>query len=203
MVPAWQVAQRSREVGASVSALVVNFFGGPGTGKSTTAAAVFALLKQLGVNCELALEYAKDKVWERSLNVLANQIYVFAQQHHRIWRLLDQVDVVITDSPLLLSLHYGSVLSESFKQLVLEEHRKLRSFNVMLVRQKPYEQAGRLQTEEQARLVDQALLNILMSNGIDFGMIDCSPGVEDELAAQVLSMLRSESVAQTDTAQGP
>jgi len=33
--------------------LVVNLYGGPGTGKSTTAAATFAELKMAGINCEL------------------------------------------------------------------------------------------------------------------------------------------------------
>ena len=49
--------------------LVVNFFAGPGAGKSSMAAGLFAELKFRGVNCELATEYAKDKVWEGSLGV--------------------------------------------------------------------------------------------------------------------------------------
>ena len=47
-------------------AIVINLFAGPGVGKSTTAARVFAELKLKGVNCEMALEFAKDKVWEES-----------------------------------------------------------------------------------------------------------------------------------------
>ena len=49
-----------------MSALVINLFGGPGCGKSTIAALLFGKLKQNGINCEMALEYAKDKVWEES-----------------------------------------------------------------------------------------------------------------------------------------
>ena len=40
--------------------LVINLFGAPGVGKSTGAAKVFTELKQLGVNCELVGEVAKD-----------------------------------------------------------------------------------------------------------------------------------------------
>ena len=43
---------------------IVNLYGGPGTGKSTTAAALFAEMKIRGVNCEYIQEYAKDKAWE-------------------------------------------------------------------------------------------------------------------------------------------
>jgi adenylate kinase family enzyme len=37
--------------------LVVNLWGGPGSGKSTGACYIFAQLKLLGVNCEYVSEY--------------------------------------------------------------------------------------------------------------------------------------------------
>ena len=40
--------------------MIINLFGGPGTGKSTGAAYIFAKLKMCGVNCELITEFAKD-----------------------------------------------------------------------------------------------------------------------------------------------
>ena len=39
---------------------VINLYGGPGTGKSTTAAALFALIKREGYNVELVTEFAID-----------------------------------------------------------------------------------------------------------------------------------------------
>ena len=59
--------------------IVVNLYGGPGSGKSTTAAGIFSELKMLGLNTELVTEYAKDKVWEKHESILDNQIYVFAK----------------------------------------------------------------------------------------------------------------------------
>jgi adenylylsulfate kinase-like enzyme len=41
---------------------VINLFGGPGTGKSTLAAALFTDLKMKGINAELVTEFAKDLV---------------------------------------------------------------------------------------------------------------------------------------------
>lgn len=141
--------------------VVVNLFGGPGIGKSTTAAEVFATLKHMGINVELVTEFAKDMVWEKSVRTLDNQIFVFANQHHRLWRLRDQVDVIVTDSPLLLSLYYGNEESETFEQLVLEEFNRFTNFNVLLQRTKPYNPAGRLQTEVQAKQIDDEVRRIL------------------------------------------
>ena len=52
--------------------IVCNFFSGPGAGKSTLAAATFARLKMLNVNCELVTEFAKDKTWEKNFTALSN-----------------------------------------------------------------------------------------------------------------------------------
>jgi len=147
---------------------IINLFGGPGTGKSTTAAAIFSELKYRNINCEMALEYAKDRVWEGSEVVLDNQIYIFGKQHHRIWRLLDKVDYIITDSPLLNSILYYQGGNEFFPRCVFEEHQKLENTNIFLVREKPYNPAGRVQTEEKARLLDQRIVGILEYLGQDF-----------------------------------
>ena len=54
--------------------ICINLTAQPGAGKSTLAAATFAKLKMLGINCELVTEFAKDKVWENNKMALSNQI---------------------------------------------------------------------------------------------------------------------------------
>jgi hypothetical protein len=142
--------------------LVVNLFGGPGIGKSTVAAALFAMLKLNGVSCELVTEYAKDKVWEGSDDMLRDQIYVFAKQFHRVWALQGKVDVVVTDSPFLLSLYYGrDATSDAFKRTVVDEYDKMWNLDILLNRSVPYDPAGRQQTAKQAIEVDQFLGELL------------------------------------------
>ena len=68
-------------------ALICNIFGGPGVGKSTTAARIFVGLKDLGINTELATEFAKDKSWEGAHSTLACQPYITGTQIWRIERL--------------------------------------------------------------------------------------------------------------------
>ena len=85
---------------------IINLIGGPGVGKSTIASGLFSELKQRKVSCEYVSEYAKEVTWEQTHKLLENQIHVFSEQFRRQYRLLGQVDFVITDSPLLLNTVY-------------------------------------------------------------------------------------------------
>jgi protein-disulfide isomerase len=53
--------------------IFVNLFGGPGTGKSTLCAGIFSQLKIKGIDCEMALEYVKDLVWEESFEKIKTE----------------------------------------------------------------------------------------------------------------------------------
>lgn len=149
-----------------MSALVVNLYGGPCSGKSSMMAGVFSELKWLGINCEMGPEFAKEKVWEESFKILGNQIYVFGKQLHTLYRVVDKVEVVITDSPLLLSLIYGHNEGVAFKNLVIDVYKRFNNFDVFLRRAKRYNPAGRLQTEEEAKEIDLKLKTLFAENNI-------------------------------------
>ena len=102
--------------------LVINLIGGPGSGKSTCASGIFYQLKKLGVNCELALEFAKDKVWEEPIKKLDDQFYIFGKLYHKLFRLNDKVDVIITDSPLIISILYNKISSQYFNDFVKKQY---------------------------------------------------------------------------------
>lgn len=152
--------------------IVVNMFGGPGVSKSTMCASVFSYLKWKNVETEMALEYAKDLVWQGSENVLGNQIYVFGKQHQRMNRLKGKVDVIVTDSPLLLSIIYDSTGNKLFNELVISEFKKYNNLNFFLKRVKEYHSNGRLQNEEQAKQLDAKIKSMLETNGINFQEVD-------------------------------
>ena len=90
--------------------IVVNLFGGPGSGKSTGAAYIFSQLKMAGINCELITEYAKDKTWEKNMTALDCQEYILGKQSYRMKRCADKVDVIVTDSPLPIGLFFNNGL---------------------------------------------------------------------------------------------
>lgn len=148
--------------------LIVNMLAGPGVGKSTMTAAVFAELKILGFKVEMVTEYAKGMTWQKSTKVLENQIYVFGKQHHYLTRPKDQVDVIVTDSPLLMSIIYDKENNEHLQKLILFEHQKMNNLNFFLVRSHEYQKIGRSQNEEEAKLIDFSILDVLKENNIQY-----------------------------------
>lgn len=171
--------------------LIVSLYAGPGVGKSTTMAGVFTELKLNGVNCEMAPEFAKEKVWEKSFEVLKNQIYLFAKQYHSIARLHGQVDVIITDSPLLLSLIYDNTDLPEFKDLVLAVNNKFRMLNYVLTRHKTYNPAGRMQNENEAIILDTKIKKMLEDNSISYLCVDAGKPAIKYISAEVLWILNS------------
>ena len=83
--------------------IVVNLLAGPGTGKSTTAAGTFAELKHRGHRVELVTEVAKEMCYEGVPHPF-DQRYILTEQRHRLERLVGQVDIVISDAPLIFGL---------------------------------------------------------------------------------------------------
>ncbi len=149
---------------------IINYYAGPGTGKSTTATAVFSELKQLGINCEYVSEYAKDATWERrGPKVFQAQEYLFGKQHFRMSRVSDEVDIIITDSPILLTLVY---MPEGFGMpslvpTVKEAYALYDNLDIFLERNKPYNPKGRNQTLEQAKELDGRIKGILHETSQD------------------------------------
>ena len=149
--------------------IIVNLIGGPGSGKSTTAAGLYYELKKLNINCEMALEYAKDKVYEESFKTMDDQLYIFGKQYHRMWRLKDSVDVIITDSPLLLSIFYNKTKSNYFDDLVIEQYNRFNNLLYILQRDGiKFQQEGRLQNEKESIQIDSSIKNILNKNNIEY-----------------------------------
>lgn len=161
--------------------VVINLIGGPGCGKSTTAAGLFYEMKKLGIKCELVCEYTKEKVWEESFNTLNDEIYLFAKQLHKQWRLKGKVDFIITDHCLLNSIIFNKEKSESFKNLIFDEFNKFDNINFFITREKNYETAGRIETYEESIKLDQQFKDLFNENNIKYQEISYNSAVDDIL----------------------
>lgn len=152
---------------------IVNLLGGPGCGKSTTAAALFAELKLRGAHCEHVQEWVKGWAWEgRAPDGPFDQLYIFAKQARAEARLFGKVDFVITDSPVLFSAFYEQkYLGHTIvKDSLPEYYRAARTagvehLNFFLSRFKDYDPRGRYQTADEAAEIDGEMLEFLRING--------------------------------------
>lgn len=173
--------------------VVVNLFGGPGSGKSTTAAAVFAELKMRGRNVELVTEYVKKWAWRGIKPGVFDQVYFFGKQAHAESILYGKVEAIITDSPLLLAAYYEDhfqpdwqvVRPAVFQFLKKTGEAGVIRKNYWLTRKKAYNPAGRYQTEGEAREIDQEMDSWLVSNRVPFEDI----AVDDRKRANLIASL--------------
>jgi hypothetical protein len=165
--------------------LVVNLVAGPGAGKSTTAADIFALLKKSDVNAELVREYAKDLSWIKDFKTLADQYYVTMTQQYRQYMVDGQVDVMTTDSPLIVGLLYyeekNKKIKNLFTKLILEMYKSQDNMTFYIKRKKKYNPAGRNQDEKEAIQKDKDAKNLLDVYKIPYTIID-----GNKRAAQVI-----------------
>lgn len=145
---------------------VINLFAGPGAGKSTTRAALFAELKYRGIRVEEVTEYAKDLTWDEHGSLLSDQLMILANQNRKLERLRNKVDLVISDSPILLGINYRvpGYLPSYFEKLVWELWETYDNYNYFINRTKKYNSYGRTQTEEEAKKLDCLIMDLLISS---------------------------------------
>ncbi len=152
---------------------IIACLGGPGAGKSTTAAGVFHRLKLMGANCELVTEYAKDLSYERRNVALGNQAYVFGKQLQRFHVLDGTVELVVTDSPPILGLLYApDWYPPSFGEFVRFMVGRYDNRYYLLNRKKPFVQVGRHHTESESIELDSRIRRLFDEHSIPYTVID-------------------------------
>ena len=154
-------------------AIIINLIGGPGTGKSILAADLFAYFKRNYITCDISWEYIKKKIREKALKVIQSQIYIFGKQQFQLFTMRDEVEVVITDSPLILSAIYDKTECQSLKDLVLKEFNSYNNIVYFIERDEAvkYEQEGRYQDLTGAKLVDEKVKKFMNDNKIPYKII--------------------------------
>jgi len=172
---------------------VINLLAGPCSGKSVTAALLFARMKMGGFKVELVTEYAKDLVYADRTNVLENdQLYILAKQNYRLSNLVGKVDYIITDTCLLLSNVYpdfhGQDISDTFIDLVRETFNRYDNVNFFLDRPEGYQEFGRTQTHEEALRLDNMILDQLEDSGASFNRVKTDDQTVDKILQHILDI---------------
>ena len=152
---------------------VVNLLGGPGIGKSTLAATIYVELKRRGMEVEYVAEYPKELVYQNNTVALSDQVYVFAHQYHKIWTAAQHNELIITDSPILLSAMYNPDTSHNFQELIVELHSNFNSMNVVLKRTaETHSMVGRVHSLTESVSVDNRIRELLDYRSIEYVEFD-------------------------------
>ena len=161
---------------------VINFYGGAGIGKSTIAADIFSKLKRKGYKTELVGEYAKWLWYQNATDIVQDQLYLFAEQVHRL-KTLERygVEYAICDSPLPLNIIYNNEPEEIFDALVMHEHWKFDNVEYLLRRSDEFISIdGRKETNlERAKEKDAQIKEVLEAGKIEYTVI--SPWETDKV----------------------
>jgi len=151
--------------------LLVNLFAGPSAGKTTAALELTAALKKKGYNVEYVSEFAKELVLENKTEFLKNQEYVTDEQYHRLDRLRNSgVEIIVTDSPVLLGKIYGeTTISKEYSEKLLSYHNSFDNFNLFVNRGETFQTEGRVHNLEQSREIDKKIIAMLREHKVFYG----------------------------------
>jgi hypothetical protein len=152
-----------------MSTTLINLWGGPGSGKSTTAAAVFAAMKMRGISCELVREYVKTWAWRGEKIGEFDDVYITAKQLRDESALYGKVEYIVTDSPLSLGQLYERLYKPSADTMahlcgslrVRQAAAGIRVVDCLVNRTKAYVAAGRWEDETAARRIDDFAIELL------------------------------------------
>ncbi len=175
-----------------MNTIVINLFGEPSVGKSTCAMDITAKLKRKGINAEYISEFAKDKLYENNEEVFKHQEYIFGKQSFKMGRVRDKVQVIVVDSPLILSIIYnnGDILGEEFNKTVLNVFNSYDNRNYLLKRNHAYENEGRFQNEFEALEIRNRIVNRLYDFGIKYNIVvsneNTCNAIVDKIVEEVL-----------------
>jgi hypothetical protein len=151
---------------------VIGFFGGPGSGKSTTAAKLFSEMKERNFDVELVSEFAKDLIWAERNKEFGNQLYVGVSQYHRLWNLNGKVEYIITDSPLLLNYTYYQDPPDFLMDMLRYMYNEFENINYFIHRTKKFNPKGRNQNLEESQVIDGKILSMLNDLAISYNTIE-------------------------------
>ena len=146
--------------------IVINAYGGPGAGKSVACLDVCSALKKAGYTAEYVQEYAKELVYDKNMEMLngsaKNQFAILKEQTRRIDRLYDQVDFIVTDSPIMLNSIYNKELTQEYGFEVNQLSEAYVNFSVFIERDaSSFEEEGRIHNLNESIEKDAEIKNML------------------------------------------
>ena len=182
----------------------INLYGGPSSSKSTTAARLFADLKdavaqtRLNKKVEHVQEWCKPLAYEGCPATGFEQLQWFTEQLRSEERFLrNGVDIIVSDSPLYLNTYYACRNKVSFwtplANIADTFEGTYPSLNFFINRgSRPYNPAGRFQTADEVASLDDNLKNYLVNRIFLTNVIVLEQEALPGLSENVIDFLKSD-----------
>lgn len=174
--------------------VVINLFGPPCSGKSTTAAGLYYYLKMRHKHCEMVREYIKSWSWEGRIPNEYDQVYLFGKQAKYESLLYGKVDYIITDSPILIGGFYehwhdseSIVRNAAMEFMSKAEEKGVIYKNFWLPSHENFDSRGRHHDEEQVKKLEPEMLSWLLGTG--YNMIQLKDVPLDKRVETILGIL--------------
>lgn len=140
---------------------VIEFWGSPGSGKSTFAAECYVHAAKSGYNCHLVAEFAKDHAIRGLPIDELDQPWLTGEQCRKESGAYDKYEMIFTDSPVLLPAffahHYDSDDMGLASVICRWENRANAKYSIQRIRvflplmEEWFKQTGRYESLEQSR----------------------------------------------------
>jgi len=179
----------------TINTKLINFFSGPNSGKTATMSGVFSHLKKYNLKVEISHEVAKPYVFEKRFDALNCQPLISGEQIWHIERLMGQVDIILTDAPILQGIVYGKNATgtkypDSFYQFLIDQHKKFGGDNFFIRRGEVYDTTGRTQSFDEAIAVDKQILDLLDSLEETYSVEDLNWGTAEYITSRILRSIK-------------
>lgn len=181
----------------------INIMGGPCSGKSLLAANIRARLGLEGYNIELVEEVIKDWTYIPRPPKLTDSFYLQAcQMQKEEIRLRAGVDLIVSDSPILLQFFYARYHKAPLQTTMLLASqcfdKMYPPLYVFLQREDDfYGELGRYEKLDEAREIDEKLKAVMTSMDIEFKEFSCLN--QDDIINYVISRVELPDVENKDT----
>ena len=154
--------------------LIVNIYGGPGSGKSTRANYIASALKLEGIPCEVCPEFAKEEIHRGMPENLKDQKYIFGNQQHILKKLSEIYPIIINDGALLNCIVYDLSGDKRFHDIIYDTYLDYTNLDYFLKRDNnvKFVQEGRVHNLEESIQKDREILNTLNDYNVNYKIIN-------------------------------
>ncbi len=167
---------------------VINLFGAPSSGKSTTMLGLTYQMKMMKYNVENTPEFFKEMIYEENnVEKFGGQLVVLAEQNKRLARLIGKSEYAVSDCPLpLIGYYTPDNYVPGFKDFIKNLYNSYENYNIFIERNHDFEVEKRIHNIEQANSIQKELHVFLKEMSIPYKVFKSGDNLVEEIITDLL-----------------